>query len=784
MTDVFKTRKMKPIPQILSLIFLLATQLILAQIIIVKQNGTGDYTLIQDAIDFVDEWDTIIVYPGIYYENIDFKGKSDIVLASTFIYNLADSSRYNTIIDGNQNGSCILLNSGEHDIEINGFTIRNGTGFIPYFPEDSLRSGGGLYIFEVEDISLRNCIINNNSANNSGGGMLVARSTVYFDGNIIKNNNSLFGGGILTFGSYLLSFDTVNLNSIFMNFAGNGNDFKINHSAPFGDTIVIKLDTATVMKPGKYFFRSNDEFGLPTNMIRCEANYAYTDQYDSDLYVDPLNGSDTNSGLSHAEALQSLKMALVKIKSDSIDYNTIHAGEGVYSAIANNEIYPLQLKQYVNLLGNSQETSILDAEQKQSIAKMPDRESDFTMKNFKLINSKSKWGYGAMDLRGGNKIVLDSLTFENNRTRITGTSIFMNDIDSVFITNCVFEDNFGMRDISCSIGARIPVDKHYFINNCYFNNNQPNPEYAENQAHRSISLHGTYYFKNYSTVINTLVSSCLSINSSYLPSAVAIGLSENVEANIINCTFADNTEQGGINGAAMGMSWDCKANVYNSVFWGNSPHQIYMADNVEEHKCDLSIYNSCVEDGIDGLNIMNEYHTVHYDYTNIDNDPNFLSMWGHPYQIADGSPCIDAGTLANLPDFIELPETDLAGNPRIVGESIDMGAYEWNSTIVGFNDMGFGPKGDNKLKASPNPFVWGTYLSLETDIKGWSNVRLEVYDNFGHFVRYLFIPGLPENKEVLWYGDDKNGNSLPSGVYHIVLLNGEMEVESLKVVKQ
>ena len=773
---------MKAIPQILSLIFLLATQTILAQVVTVKQNGTGDYTTIQDALDFVGEGDTIIVYPGIFFENIDFKGKSDIVLASTFIYNQADSSKYHTIVDGNQNGSCILLNDAEHDIEINGLTIQNGNGFIESFPEDSLREGGGLYIFEVEDIKIRNCIIKNNYANTAGGGILVARSTVYFEGNIIKNNNSLSGGGILTYGSYLLSFDTLNRNSIFMNFAGNGNDFKINHSPPFGDTIVIILDTATVINPGKYFFRSNDEFGMPTNMIRCEANYAYTVQYDSDLYVDPVNGNDTNTGLGSTEALKSLKMALVKIVADSVDFNTVHAGVGVYSATTNDEIYPLQLKQYVSLLGHSRETSILDAEQKQSIAKMPDRESDFTMKNFKLINSKSNWGYGAMDLRGGGKIVLDSLSFENNTTEISGTSIFMNDIDTVIISNCVFEDNFGMRDISCSIGARIPVDKHYFINNCYFNNNKPNPEYAENQSRVSISLHGTYYFKNYSTVINTLVSNGLSINFSFTPSFPAVLLAENVEANIINCTFADNTEQGGINGAAMGMTWDCKANVYNTVFWGNSPHQITMADNVEEHKCDLSIYNSCVEDGIAGLNIMNEYHTVYYDYTNIDNDPDFLGMWGHPYQINNGSPCIDAGTL-NLPDFIELPEFDLAGNARIVGDSIDMGAYEWNPTVGVSEYQPIEKVAQKLMSAAPNPFSHQTTITAKWDFTG--HVQLEVYNNSGLRVKVLKSGRSGRGHlQARWNGKDENGNILPTGIYHVVMFWDGEEVEGIKVVKK
>jgi hypothetical protein len=168
-------------------------------------------------------------------------------------------------------------------------------------------------------------------------------------------------------------------------------------------------------------------------------------------------------------------------------------------------------------------------------------------------------------------------------------------------------------------------------------------------------------------------------------------------------------------------------------------------------------------------------------------------MWGDPYMIADGSPCIDAGTLANLPEFIELPEFDLAGNPRIVGDSIDIGAYEWNSTIVGFNEIGPGNRNKKPklLKASPNPFDWGTYLSVEalakTDMSPndlSKESKLEVYDNYGRLVRNIINTTLPEKQEILWYGDDNNGNPLPAGVYHVVMFSGEREVESLKLVKK
>ena len=58
-----------------------------------------------------------------------------------------------------------------------------------------------------------------------------------------------------------------------------------------------------------------------------------------------------------------------------------------------------------------------------------------------------------------------------------------------------------------------------------------------------------------------------------------------------------------------------------------------------------------------------------------------LSGKGYPpvpdYHLRPGSPCIDAGD----PDYVVGPnETDLDGNPRVIGGRIDMGAYEFQNT--------------------------------------------------------------------------------------------------------
>lgn len=42
----------------------------------VKQDGTGDFTSIQQGVDQVNNQDVLIIYPGIYEENVEIKGKT------------------------------------------------------------------------------------------------------------------------------------------------------------------------------------------------------------------------------------------------------------------------------------------------------------------------------------------------------------------------------------------------------------------------------------------------------------------------------------------------------------------------------------------------------------------------------------------------------------------------------------------------------------------------------------------------------------------------------------
>ena len=87
----------------------------------VGPSGSGAaYTSIQAAINVAQPGDTVLVAPGTYYENIDFKGKAITVTSS--------GGAASTIIDGGSAGPAASLKTGEpRTAVLSGFTLLNGT---------------------------------------------------------------------------------------------------------------------------------------------------------------------------------------------------------------------------------------------------------------------------------------------------------------------------------------------------------------------------------------------------------------------------------------------------------------------------------------------------------------------------------------------------------------------------------------------------------------------------------------------------------------------------------
>ncbi len=155
-----------------------------AETLTVQQDGSGDYTSIQAAIEASGQGDVIEVGPGVYHETL-FYGGRHIEVRSTH-------GPEATVIDGSQFArSIVLINFFEgRSAKLSGFTLRNGLGSALESPQpdpaaqldehplagdsrvERLRGAGrfgGAILCNPSDATLENLIIEGNLANVGGG---------------------------------------------------------------------------------------------------------------------------------------------------------------------------------------------------------------------------------------------------------------------------------------------------------------------------------------------------------------------------------------------------------------------------------------------------------------------------------------------------------------------------------------------------------------------------------------------------------------------------------------
>ncbi|MEL4306030.1 right-handed parallel beta-helix repeat-containing protein [Methanococcoides sp. LMO-2] len=196
-----------------------------ADTINVDDSGSANYTTIQAAIDAANNGDTVLVYPGIYIENVDVNKELTI-----------------TSLSGNPNDTVVqaadqtkhVFNVTSNNVTIEGFEI---TGEL---------WKQGIHRLGICLCGVEWCNINNNSLSGNRRGILLTTSS---SNNIVFNNSILFSdSGILCGGNNNIIKNNLALeNGVGINVRGSHNNITSNvASNNFIGVMVIDCNNNTI----------------------------------------------------------------------------------------------------------------------------------------------------------------------------------------------------------------------------------------------------------------------------------------------------------------------------------------------------------------------------------------------------------------------------------------------------------------------------------------------------------------------------------------------------------
>ena len=808
----------------------------------VNQAPDFEFVTIQSAINIAVDGDSVIVYPGIYYENIDFLRKS-IYLGSLYTTTADTTYIRQTIIDG-QRSETVILCYEVVNATIEGFTVQHGSGVYTEILEgrdagDSYYAGRGggvklLNIHTVGHITLSNNHIRNNKAT-EGGGLFIRGTNVHLKRNYIYNNSAInSAGGIQSESSYYyciecgdiptvsgsISFDSIEKNSVYCNVAKKNNDILFIYFFSEQEYFDIPLKKTTYSHNNYFDIARKDrpfEY-ITTQSLNISFEEVVIEEVDADLYVSP-NGNDSNSGLSPADPLKTITMALFKSKGsvdldpdylsysessyteytqyiNSLDIKTIYVANGLYNEESGN-IFPFRLKNMINIIGESQEHTIIDAGGKNSIfisnavEDLPpyypgdvviDWNKKFvTIKNFTLqnIHNDLYFYYTGFVFYSINRspifyppeneyfsiIKLHNIKSENTLQAITSgaSTIVISGRSTMIELKNLYLKRTHLQNVDRLHPYAIDIygSKYNFLVNIIIDGGQS-----------GITLRNMQNY-HYSILSNLLITNLVGSQSDifgriyalFFPRTIPLSTRE-PNVIIINSTFTNNTTPYGL----IMASFQIYLNIYNSIICGNNNNDIRDETSQIQRWNSILAYN---------LFEFSDSYLPHNPY-NINNlyesDPLFNSY----YMLSKGSPAINSGTInipsldlrnyyhntnpffASIPLF-SFPEYDLAGNHMINDGQISMGAYQYiESTSVIGSDL---PLEVTMLYGNyPNPFNPVTTISFR--LKSSSFVSLNIYNIRGQKIKSVVSEYMKSGEHRFeWNGKDDDGNSVSSGIY-------------------
>lgn len=224
----------------------------------------------------------------------------------------------------------------------------------------------------------------------------------------------------------------------------------------------------------------------------------------------------------------------------------------------------------------------------------------------------------------------------NSNTDNLHTLISINGASEVLLNGFVFEDAYkSPSSVNSFRGAIQCEESNLYLQNCIFRNNTAYSESCLNMEDTYLEMENCLLHSNTNTVGGIIhgANSCSMV--------------------IINCTLTDNSYN--TNNSVFTVLNGSDIKLYNSIIWdGSNP--------VASASGESYAYNCIVESGEVDLD----------DFENIlITDPLFQDPASQSFKIFDNSPAYNQGDNGSI-----TLDYDLASNPRIIDDQVDIGCYE------------------------------------------------------------------------------------------------------------